>query len=123
MLIGGFGAAVRGGLRDRLETLAAGPIARRGHRASRDGYLGLGVRRARGRGLVDPATEIPVRSGGMRLQNTPHKRQSGRVSGRPDLPCRGAVVGSAAPLPGPGNVATTFLADGNSCLADTGRAS
>jgi hypothetical protein len=27
------------------------------------------------------------------------------------------------PLPGPGNVVTTFLADGNSCLADTGRAS
>jgi hypothetical protein len=40
-----------------------------------------------------------------------------------DLPSRDAVAGHSAPLPGPGNVTTKFLADGNPCLADTGRAS
>jgi hypothetical protein len=55
----------------------------------------------------------------------PEHRTNGAdgVSGRPDLPCRDAVAGHAAPLPGLGNVTTAFLADGNPCLAGTGRAS
>jgi hypothetical protein len=33
------------------------------------------------------------------------------------------VTATAVPLPDAGNVATTFLAEGNPCLTDTGRAS
>jgi sugar diacid utilization regulator len=69
---------------------------------------------------------LSVRAVTYRLDRTPH-------SGSPSTPpCsarsywagrRTISTDDRATLPGPGNVAATFSADGNSCLADTGRAS
>jgi hypothetical protein len=114
-----FQRAVRAGCETGQRSTAPNPpraeAAVTEHRG--DGYREFAV------GVLAADRCDPTSSAFRRDADPAHRRQSGRVSGRPDLPSRDAVAGHAAPLPGLGNVTTTFLADGNPCLADTGRAS
>jgi anti-sigma B factor antagonist len=82
----------------------------------RDRYRGFAV----GVLAADRCDRHRARSGGMRLRSSGLPERTGLG---PAAPAVRDAVGLAAPLPGRGNVTTTFLADDNPCLADTRRAS